>query len=393
MPHLTQSTPKYRKHKASGQAIVTIRAHDFYLGPWNSKASKIEYDRIIGEWLAAGRQLPIRDSEAADLTVVEILARFKSFAVKHYRKAGDPTGEWENIRHAIEPLRRLYGRTLAREFGPVALKALRQEMIDAELSRGVINSRVRKIKRIFRWGVSEQLVPTEVVIALETVEGLQMGRTTAREAPPVTPVPDEIVDKTLRYLPEVVADMVRFQRLTACRPGEVCVLRPCDVDRSGGDIWVYRPKGHKSEHQGRKRTVFIGSKAQAVLLPYLLRDADSYCFSPLDTERKRLARMRANRKTKVQPSQLDRSKKNAKRKPGERYTTNSFGYAIRRASEKAGVERWGPNRLRHTAATRIREQFGLEAAQTVLGHAKADTSEIYAERDSTLAARVMADVG
>lgn len=48
-------TPKYRKHKASGQALVTIAGRDHYLGPWKSKASRAEYDRLIGEWLAAGR--------------------------------------------------------------------------------------------------------------------------------------------------------------------------------------------------------------------------------------------------------------------------------------------------------------------------------------------------
>lgn len=58
MPRLVEATAKCRRHKASGQAIVTVQGRDFYLGPWNSKASKIEYDRIISEWLAAGRQLP-----------------------------------------------------------------------------------------------------------------------------------------------------------------------------------------------------------------------------------------------------------------------------------------------------------------------------------------------
>ena len=53
MPTLISSVPKYRKHKATGQAIVTIQGRDFYLGPHGTKASKLEYDRLIGEWLAA----------------------------------------------------------------------------------------------------------------------------------------------------------------------------------------------------------------------------------------------------------------------------------------------------------------------------------------------------
>ncbi len=55
MPRLTNSVPKYCRHKASGQAVVTIQGRDHYLGPWKSKASHLEYDRLIGEWIAAGR--------------------------------------------------------------------------------------------------------------------------------------------------------------------------------------------------------------------------------------------------------------------------------------------------------------------------------------------------
>jgi hypothetical protein len=57
------------------------------------------------------------------------------------------------------------------------------------------------------------------------------------------------------------------------------------------------------------------------------------------------------------------------------------------------VKRWSPNRLRHAAATEIRKRFGLEAAQTVLGHAQASINEDYAERDLTLAVRVAREVG
>lgn len=392
MPKLVAATPKYRRHKASGQAIVTIQAHDFYLGPWNSKASKVEYDRIIGEWLAAGRQLPVLLGKVADLTIVEILARYKVFAIQHYRKNGVPTGTWDSIRYAIKPLQQRYGRTFVREFGPLALKAIQQEMVKSGLSRGVINSRIGKIKRIFRWAVSEQLAPPSLVVSLGTVTGLQQGRTAAREMAPVMRVADEVVEQTLPHLPEVVADMVRFQRLVGCRPGEVCILRPCDVDRSGG-VWRYVPASHKTEHRGRQRVIFIGPKAQVILAPYLLRDDNGYCFSPADTDRLRKEKLRERRKTPVQPSQVDRSKPSPKRKPGQRYNKGSYGCAIRRACKKAGVECWGPNRLRHTAATEIRSRFSLEAAQVVLGHAKADTTQIYAERDQALAAEIMQKIG
>ena len=196
--------------------------------------------------------------------------------------------------------------------------------------------------------------------------------------------------------------MVRFQRLTGCRPGEVCSLRPCDLDRSA-DVWAYRPAGHKTEHLGRERIVWIGPQAQEVLLPYLLRAPDAYCFSPAESDEKRKAEMRAARKTKVQPSQVCRRKPRPKRKPRDRYVKDSYGRAVRRAVQKANKTRvqsaqeplplWHPNQLRHSVATRVRREFGLEGSQVVLGHARADVTQIYAERDGKLAAEIMRRMG
>jgi integrase len=235
-----------------------------------------------------------------------------------------------------------------------------------------------------------------------------MGRTSAKESTPVMPVSDELVDATLPYLPAVVADMVRFQRLTGGRPGEVCQIRPCDVDRSS-EVWEYRPQSHKMEHHGRQRVIYIGPKAQAVLLPYLLRATDAHCFSPTESVRKREVEMRASRKTRVQPSQQCRRKRKPMVLPGEFYGRQSYSQAITRAIERANRERteaaadmgvkpvllphWHANQLRHSKATEVRRQFGLEAAQVSLGHAKADVTQVYAERDARLAVEVALKTG
>jgi len=209
-------------------------------------------------------------------------------------------------------------------------------------------------------------------------------------------------------LPEVVADMVRFQRLTGCRPGEVCALRPCDIDRTS-EIWIYSPARHKTAHHGRDRVIFIGPKAQQILRAYLLRDGASYCFTPADSERKRQAAKRAARKTPVQPSQLDRSKRRPQVTPGEYFVKDAYARAVRRAADVANrkaheadpsipvpqriVRRWAPNQLRHAAATEIRKKFGLEAAQVCLGHSAANVTQIYAARDATLGLAVMREIG
>ena len=52
-----------------------------------------------------------------------------------------------------------------------------------------------------------------------------------------------------------------------------------------------------------------------------------------------------------------------------------------------------PNQLRHRFGTEIRKAFGLEASQVLLGHAKADVTQVYAERDVAKAVAVAAQVG
>jgi len=92
---------------------------------------------------------------------------------------------------------------------------------------------IDRIRRMFKWAVAEELVPASVSQALAAMPGLRRGRTDARETEPILPVDDATVEATLPCLPEVVADMVRLQRMTGMRPAEVCILRPSDLDRSG----------------------------------------------------------------------------------------------------------------------------------------------------------------
>lgn len=79
--------------------------------------------------------------------------------------------------------------------------------------------------------------------------------------------------------------------------------------------------------------------------------------------------------------------------PGAQYAPSAYGRAIKRAAEKAGVPHWSPNQLRHTRGTEVRKQFGLEAAQVVLGHAGANVTQVYAERDSDKAKDVALRIG
>lgn len=172
--------------------------------------------------------------------------------------------------------------------------------------------------------------PHTVPAALGTVEGLRKGHGEARETEPKTPIDDATVEATLPHLPQVVADMVRLQRLTGARPGEIVQLRPSDVDRTG-EVWKYVPAEHKTEHHGKRRVIFIGPKGQAILRPYLLRDAEAYCFSPSESERRRLEKRHENRVTPMSCGNVPGKRR--KGIQGDQYDSHSYRRAIHRACE------------------------------------------------------------
>jgi len=130
--------------------------------------------------------------------------------------------KWLAFGVALRILRTTHGATPVSDFGPRKLKPLQSEMIDLGRSRAYVNANIHRIRRAFRWGVAEELVPAAVHEALKAVPGLRKGRTKARETKPFPTVAADVVDANLPHLPAVVAYMV-----TGCRPAEVCLVRPC----------------------------------------------------------------------------------------------------------------------------------------------------------------------
>ncbi len=83
------------------------------------------------------------------------------------------------------------------------------------------SQRIGRMKRLFKWAVSEELIDETVFRGLSAVDGLKQGRMTARETVQVKPVEDGVVDATLAHLSRHVSGMVRVQRFSGLRPGKV----------------------------------------------------------------------------------------------------------------------------------------------------------------------------
>lgn len=395
MPRRPANTPpKYRLHRASGRAFVHIEGKRIYLGKHGSPESLAEYKRVIAEWSTKRRaaQIARQVDPRHALTLAELVVEYSAFVETHYRKDGKPTSEVENTRQALKFLAPILA-TLACEFGPMALEETRERMVAAGRSRPTINRDVHRVRRMFKWASSRELLDVAVYQKLCTLAPLRRGRTEAPEPPPVRAVPDDVVEATLPKLPPIVADMVRLQRLTGMRPGELVIMRPCDIDR-GGDVWAYMPASHKLEHHGLGRTIYLGPRAVEILSKYLDREPEAFCFSPKESEAVRHADQRQKRKSKLTPSQrARRPKKHPKKAPRDRYDVASYRRAVTRAAAAAGVEAWAPNQLRHRRATEIRAKYGIEAARLALGHNDAATTLIYAEADEARAKQIALEMG
>jgi integrase len=439
MPKLNGRIPKYRLHKASRRGVVTLDGQDLYCGPYGDPASRETYDRLIAEWLANGRRLhPERQVGPEPLTINELVVSFWDYAEGYYRRTdGSQTSQIECLRQAIRPLVELYGDISVTEFGPLALKAVRQRMIEYGWCRGYINDQIGRLKLVFRWGTEEELVPGSIYEALRAVRGLKRGRTEARESEPVKPVPDTCIQKTLPHVASQVRAMIELQLLTGMRPGEVVTMRSIDIN-TRGEVWVYTPEHHKTAHHGHKRVIYLGPKAQEIVSQFLIKgDRQAFLFSPAEAEESRLQRRERERKTPR--SCGNRRGTNRKSKPKrtkrDRYDVASYRRAITRGCDKAfpppadlqriKVEgrkatrwethtewkerlgpdswakllawqrehRWHPHQLRHNAATEIRRRRGIDAARAVLGHRSLAITDVYAEIDVGLAEQVAREAG
>ena len=90
--------PSLRHHKPSGRAVVTIAGKDHYVGRYGSPESIAEYDRLISEWLAAGRPANL----SHDPTVGEVLVQYLEFCADYYVS---PSTECNAITQALRPLK------------------------------------------------------------------------------------------------------------------------------------------------------------------------------------------------------------------------------------------------------------------------------------------------
>jgi integrase len=384
--------PGYCLHKPTGQAYVNLGGKVIYLGEHGTDESRERYNRVKAEWLVNRHSEKFQPKHSNGPTMASLGDAYLDHAESYY----SGSTEYANLKLALLPVSELFATLPAGEFGILQYRACRDWWLrDPKRSRQYVNKQMKRLLRILKWSVGEGLIPPSIHQACQCVAPLKAGRTEAKESEPVKPVPEADVTATISKCTTVVADMIRFQQLVGCRPGELVTITPAMVDRSS-EVWTITLAKHKTAYRGKQRTIYVGPKAQKILTKYLLRSEDAACFSPVESEKERRQTKHDARATPLSCGNRPGSNRIARKPrkaPGEAFSTGTYARSVRSACLRAKVTPWSPNQLRHNAATSIRKEFGLEAAQVILGHSELGVTQVYAERDVSKAIAVARQVG
>ena len=331
-------------HRPSGQDRIVWRGKTIYLGRSGSAESDAAYRRVVKSIMDTGE--PVVEPSA--VTCRFLAARF----MVHIRETF-PADSREPMAYerAMMLLVDALGDAPASSVTPAKFASMRDAWARAGKSVRTVNRHHNQILAAFRGGVTVELIDASVWHALQAVPRLKPRRSLAKDPREIGPVEWSHVEAIRDHVRPQVWAMILTQWYTGMRSGEMLAMAPSEIAD-----WVYRPGRHKNSWRGHLREIPIGPRCQDVLAPWIAGKA-----------------------------------------PGDRifggYTAQSYGRAIARACESASVPRWHPHQLRHAYASRVRALHGLDAAQVMLGHRTARTTEIYAERNVGVAKGISDEIG
>ncbi len=362
--------PPMLHHKATGQAYSTLAGESVYHGIWDSAASRRAYAAFVAKW---SREHGTVAEPAAAGTIAELCDDYRERVACHLSR-----DEQRAFRVNLASLCEQSGSLSPNEFTPRLLKDLRTTWIEEGNARQTVNKKAGRVRRVFRWALSEERIQPATLTALESVQDLLPGRTEAPDYAEVHPVPLRDLLRTLPHLSVVAQAMVRIQYYVGCRPGEVCRMAVDEFHRGKVSVTVagsrrtislppgvlaFVPSQHKNKSKGKSLVYLIGPRVQAILEPFLASKKHLFSRPP--------------------SGKIRRYKTN-----GQPYREEEYARDIAAAALAAGVEHWSPGMLRHNFASRTDQRDGIEATATALGHLHLSTSAVYIERNLKQAARI-----
>lgn len=346
MPRPKSTIPAYRLHKASGQAVCYVNRQVVYLGRHGTPESRRAYSELVARLNAETSAATTSRNFDSPRTVSELLLKYATEHLPKYSR-----DEQACQRGVIRIVRELFGEVLTDEFGPLKLRICRDAMMAKGWSVGYVNRQVKRLRRIFRIGVSWEYVAQTVADSLGSVPALDDAGIGSRQRQAISQAHLDAVREA--FTRQLHRDLFDLLLLTGARSGELLKLTSGDIDRSD-EVWRAEVKQHKTRRFGKLRVLFFNTKAQLILRRYLQANPEGKLFS-------------------IRRDVLSR--------------------VFRRACQRAGVPEFTPHWLRHTVATRLADDMGTEAAQRLLGHAGRAMTEHYATKAEKLAREAATRLG
>lgn len=336
--------PSRLSHRPSGQDRIIWKGKTIYLGRTGSAEADAKYRRIVRSIVDTGEAV----IEPSATTCRFLAIRFMVHTTQSFPADSKEPKAYDR---AMKLLLEALGNELADSITPAKFAGMRDAWARAGKSLRTINKHHNQILAAFRWGVTVELVPASVWHALQAVPRLKPRRSPAKDPREVGPVEWARVEAIRDHVRPQVWAMICVQWHTGMRSGEMLAMTPGEIIEG-----TYRPGRHKNAWRGHVREIPLGPKCREILGPW-----------------------------------IDGKAAGEKIFPG--YSAQSYGRAVRRACESAGVPHWHPHQIRHAYATRVRASHGLDAAQAILGHKHARVTEIYAAKSTGLAKMVAEDIG
>lgn len=358
---------------------------EIYLGTWGTEETELAYRRLCAE---------IYDDMPTvvavnQITLQELFDKYLEYAESRLKKPG-----MRIAKKIIGVVIQFYNELPVNEFTAMPYRAIQERLTriapnppsGREWSRQYVNRLMKTLRAILKWGISFDLVPSEVLAKIQSVPPVKEGEYSwLKDREDREDVPDGVVLRTLAFLPPTIADMVRIQRGASMRPCEVCSLKVGDL-QPDGDLFCVGTKKHKTASAGVKR-FFAFNHAETEILRRRCagKSPDDHVFSPREAMQERWDAAGKSRKTPVQPSQRLRAESRETSRLlryGTFYTADAYGQAIKYAviaANRAGteVEHWTPYQLRHAAVTDNSLRYGREEAGLIAGHKSISTTQIY----------------
>ena len=377
------------KGKNLGYSIDPRNKKRIYHGQWGLRETKSKYQVWLAEYLSATTQPESQSSEdtttpAGEPMLADLVTAFMQWADGYYRnpKTNLPTSQHHVLRSAIRELKPwVESGMLCKDFKTKDLLAVRAAIVNRDimpqsqftpkkkLSISSVNILICKIRLCFKKGVEFGLVPVEVFQALLCVQNLNWRTApTLRNPEPIKPAETVSLAKIQSYLKPVYQVLMKVHRTTGMRVKELVEMRWSEITPEKNDptLYCYQPATHKNSHRGQERKIYIHEDL--------------------------IAAMKSIRK-KVWEKDLVWCSCGKGINAGYhgQMTTAAYYLAIKGAirrynrDNKIQIARFTPLQIRHLVATEIRETDGIEAAAATLGHARLNTTEIYAEQSFTKA--------